>query len=388
MGCKPLSSLPAWLTTVIHSCKVNPMDPATLTTFLAPFLPYLLQLGNKAAETAAGKFGEDAWSKAKVVWNKLQPKVEAKAAAQEAVADVAESPEDEDYQAALRVQLKKLLENDAILTAALAQIMQRGASAPQTQITQNVKGDRNQVVGQVVGGTVFGNIQGNVIYGTTGSSADTPTAASKPAPPKTILILAANPKGTSPLRLDQEVRDIQRGLDRASHRDHFTLQQRWAVTAQDVRRALLDCQPQIVHFSGHGLGSVEPSDPQPTRKLTPVTDNPAEVEGLMLEDATGQPQLVSSQALADLFALFAGQIECVLLNACYSATQATAIAQHIPYVIGMKRAIGDQAAIEFAIGFYDAVLAGRSIEFAYKLGCNAIRMAGIPEHLTPVLKQK
>jgi hypothetical protein len=54
----------------------------------------------------------------------------------------------------------------------------------------------------------------------------------------------------------------------------------------------------------------------------------------------------------------------------------------------MKRAIGDRAAIKFAIGFYDAILAGESVEFAYKLGCNAIQIEGIPEYLTPVLKQR
>jgi hypothetical protein len=52
------------------------------------------------------------------------------------------------------------------------------------------------------------------------------------------------------------------------------------------------------------------------------------------------------------------------------------------------RSIGDRAAIEFSIGFYDALLAGRPVDFAHKLGCSAIQMAGIPEHLTPVLKQK
>jgi hypothetical protein len=52
------------------------------------------------------------------------------------------------------------------------------------------------------------------------------------------------------------------------------------------------------------------------------------------------------------------------------------------------RSVGDRAAIEFSIGFYDALLAGRPVDFAYKLGCSAIQMAGIPEHLTPVLKQK
>jgi len=78
----------------------------------------------------------------------------------------------------------------------------------------------------------------------------------------------------------------------------------------------------------------------------------------------------------------------VVLNACYSERQAEAIVKHIPHVIGMKKAIGDAAAIEFAVAFYDALGAGKSIEFAYKLACNAIQWAGIPEHLTPVLKLK
>lgn len=107
--------------------------------------------------------------------------------------------------------------------------------------------------------------------------------------------------------------------------------------------------------------------------------------GLVFEDETGNAKFVDGAALAGLFELFAEQVECVVLNGCYSEVQATAIAQHIPYVIGMSQAIGDKAAIEFAVGFYDALGAGRPIEFAYKLGCNAIRLAGIAEHLTPVL---
>ncbi len=44
--------------------------------------------------------------------------------------------------------------------------------------------------------------------------------------------------------------------------------------------------------------------------------------------------------------------------------------------------------IEFAVGFYDALGAGKTVEFAKKLGCNVIRMAGIAEHLIPVLIKK
>ncbi|MDF5724322.1 MAG: pentapeptide repeat-containing protein [Rhizonema sp. PD37] len=183
---------------------------------------------------------------------------------------------------------------------------------------------------------------------------------------KTILILASNPRTTPALRLDEEVREIDAGLQRAKKRELFDLKQRWAVRVQDLYQSLLDFKPQIVHFSGHGSGD----------------------DGLMLEDEAGSVRLVETVALAGLFELFASQIECVVLNACYSEVQAIAIAQHIPYVIGMKKDIGDQAAIKFATGFYSAIASGESVEFAYKLGCSLIQLVGIEEHLTPVLKKK
>lgn len=81
-------------------------------------------------------------------------------------------------------------------------------------------------------------------------------------------------------------------------------------------------------------------------------------------------------------------MNCVLLNGCYTEIQAKIIAEYIPYVIGMKRSITDKAALDFALGFYDALGSGRSIEFAYHLGCSAIQMAGLSEHLTPILYKK
>jgi hypothetical protein len=359
------------------------MEITTLTAVIAPFLPFLLKLDDKTPESAA-------FSKAQAIWEILGSKVSAKPTAQEAAIDLAKNPSDEDLQATLRVQLKKLLDQDAELSRSIEQILQTNnpPSNTGTKIMQNVTGNNNQVFGTVSGGNVFGNITGTVIIGQPANSAN-PISTADPTPQaiKTILVLAANPKGTDPLRLGEEMREIQTGLERSKHRDRFRIEQRWAVTPTDVRRALLDCQPQIVHFSGHGVGVQTPDDPDAARKLTVVTETMAAPEGLMFEDAIGQPQLVSSEAIANLFALFADQIECVVLNACYSATQAEAIAQHIPYVVGMNRSIGDRAAIEFSIGFYDALLADRPVDFAYKLGCSAIQMAGIPEHLTPVLKR-
>jgi hypothetical protein len=179
---------------------------------------------------------------------------------------------------------------------------------------------------------------------------------------KKILILTANPKNTDKLRLDEEVREIQAGLERAQKRDQFEIVTRWALRGDDLRRALLDHEPQIVHFSGHGGGK----------------------HGLALENNSGQMQLISTESLARLFKLFKDKIECVVFNACYSEAQAEAIHQHIDCVVGMNKAIGDRAAIEFAVGFYDALGAGKSYEVAYDFGCSAIDLEGISESATPV----
>ncbi|MEH2372150.1 hypothetical protein [Nostoc sp.] len=60
------------------------MDIALIVKFLAPCLPYLLNVGNKAVEGASHKVGEDVWNKAKAIWGKLDPKVEANADAKKA----------------------------------------------------------------------------------------------------------------------------------------------------------------------------------------------------------------------------------------------------------------------------------------------------------------
>ncbi|NEQ50353.1 MAG: TIR domain-containing protein [Leptolyngbya sp. SIO3F4] len=180
-----------------------------------------------------------------------------------------------------------------------------------------------------------------------------------------ILILGANPNGTTRLRLDKEVRDISDGLERARRRDEFELAQRWAVRPRDLQRAMLDEKPQIVHFSGHGEGEA----------------------GLYFEDNVGNAQLVTGEALAGLFRLFKAQLKCVVLNGCYSEAQAEAISEHIPHVIGMRDGVQDAAAIEFAVGFYDALGAGESVAFAFELGKSAMALSGAGDEDLPVLLQ-
>jgi pterin-4a-carbinolamine dehydratase len=183
---------------------------------------------------------------------------------------------------------------------------------------------------------------------------------------KNILFLAANPKETTRLRLQEEERETKEKL-RSQGYGKVPIYSSGATRPRDIQQAMLDSKPQIVHFSGHGIGE----------------------EGLVFEDMDGKTKLISSEALADLAKIFAERgLECIVLNACYSKFQAEAIVQHIPYVIGMSQAVGDRAAIEFSSGFYGAIGAGESIEFAYRLGCNAIALAGFSGHLIPILFEK
>ena len=181
-----------------------------------------------------------------------------------------------------------------------------------------------------------------------------------------ILFLSADPTNASRLRLGEELREIQEKLQLARLRDKFMLEQRMSVRSSDISQALLDIQPHIVHFSGHGTSRGE----------------------LCFENQMGEMHRIQPDALAALFEQFANQVKCVVLNACYSEMQANAIVKHIEYVVGMNQTIGDRAAIAFSIGFYQALGAGRTIEEAYKLGVAQIRLQGVPEHLTPVLNKK
>lgn len=230
-----------------------------------------------------------------------------------------------------------------------------GGDHPQSQsILSNVK---------VGGSMTVGSINQYYGFGTALQPAQ-PT----PTPPlkRTILFLASSPINAARLRLDVEMREIDNGLRLAQQRDRFVIEQRWAVRTDDLRRALLDLNPEIVHFCGHGAGA----------------------GGLVLENDAGQAKLASTEALARLFKLFTNPVRCVVLNACYSKVQADVICQHIDYVVGMSDAVSDAAAIKFAVGFYDALVRERSYEDAFDFGCNAIELENLPEELTPVLKKK
>ena len=169
---------------------------------------------------------------------------------------------------------------------------------------------------------------------------------------KKILLLAANPQGTEQLKLNQEIRLIEDALQEGNRREEFTVKPILEVCLDDLQKTIRREKPRIVHFCGHGEGG----------------------KGLVVATKSGEHQLLGTQAIAELFKLFAHQVESVVLNACYSEVQAAEINQHINFVVGTKNAIKDDAARFFSQGFYEALFDGESIERAFNFGCNRIQL--------------
>lgn len=178
-----------------------------------------------------------------------------------------------------------------------------------------------------------------------------------------VLFLAAEPADIKfRLKLGEEYRQIRSEIE-LDHR--FELIQEWSVRARDLQRALMKHEPDIVHFSGHG-----------------------NKKGILLEDDEGNTRVASKQALAELFSIFSKNIRVVFLNACYTEYHIEFFRRTIDFTIGMKTAVGDSAAIEFAAAFYRALAYGHSVEKAFKLATNLLALSKRPSRTPTLFKRR
>lgn len=120
---------------------------------LTPFLPYLLKVGEGLGTRAAQQMEDTGWDLASKLWGKLGTQVEARPSAKEAAADLAAQPTDEDAQAVLRVQIKKLLADAPHLQQELEALLQEAQGSGSTTVTAS--GDRSVAIGR--------NVQGSTI---------------------------------------------------------------------------------------------------------------------------------------------------------------------------------------------------------------------------------
>lgn len=167
-----------------------------------------------------------------------------------------------------------------------------------------------------------------------------------------ILFLASNPTDLARLRFDKEYRAIKEILERSKYGKNFQIQASLAVRIGDLQSLLLEFKPSIVHFSGHG---------NPTNEL-------------MFEDILGNGQPVAMPAVGKLFSYFQSHVQCIVLNTCYSKSQAEILSKYVDHVIGITDVIEDTLAIAFASSFYQALGFGKDVKTAFELGCLGIEL--------------
>jgi len=171
-----------------------------------------------------------------------------------------------------------------------------------------------------------------------------------------ILFLSANPLATGRILVDEEAREIAERLDEGPCREQFQLHKHAATTPGDLQKLLLKHQPHIVHFSGHG----------------------SKEHKLILSGPKGRGTKVDQAGLAKLFALYNRNLRLVLLNACFTSTQARSISEVVQYSIGTSRPIGDKVGVAFAGAFYLALGFGQSVREAFDSAIAELRLTKAP----------
>lgn len=179
----------------------------------------------------------------------------------------------------------------------------------------------------------------------------------------TVLFMAANPNGTTPLHLDEEVRAIQEKIRLSEYRDSILFESRWAVRSADILQAINETNPTIVHFSGHGDTNGD----------------------LALTNPDGSMKTVSKEAISMAISTASDTVRLVVFNACFSEYQAKSVVKNIETAIGMNDSINDDTAITFAAQLYSSIGFGHSLEKSFNQAISAIMLNGIPQENVPQL---
>jgi hypothetical protein len=201
-----------------------------------------------------------------------------------------------------------------------------------------------------------------------------------------ILFLAANPSGTTRLALDEECSAIEHELRMTTGRDDFDFRSKWTVSVDDMMRHFNELEPAVIHFSGHGGGSagikVSHHRRELQRDIASSANSPS--DGIQLEAAQHQPQYVSARALTQMISSAAPSACVIVLNACFTSTVADELRRVVDCVVGMRGAIGDDAARSFAVGFYRALGHHRSVGNAVAQARATLAAKQLPDEQLPV----
>ena len=151
-----------------------------------------------------------------------------------------------------------------------------------------------------------------------------------------ILFFGASPRGTAPLDLTGEFREIDEEVSRGAYREALTLILVPGTRPVDLFRKLNENQPQVIHFSSHGNADEIIIEAEVARTCDPLGmitrstgDRDMELAGLVAAEGAGQAQhpahAVSKSALVSVLrSCDNGNIRLIVLNACHTRSLAAA----------------------------------------------------------------
>ena len=160
--------------------------------------------------------------------------------------------------------------------------------------------------------------------------------------PLRILVVAANPKDSIKLALEQEHVLLRNRLRQNLEAANCELLFEWAARPLDLQLALKNNKPHVIHFAGHGNS-----------------------EGIWLEDDEGKSLPVSKEVLAILLDAGRPELRLVLLNACSSTQQLDKLREVVDYIIGTRAPVLDEVALSFTAHFYENVAVGDGVRDAF-----------------------
>jgi len=173
-----------------------------------------------------------------------------------------------------------------------------------------------------------------------------------------ILFVTAAPEGETPLQTGREQNAIMRAAA-----GHFQLIAILAASPADLVHQIAIHRPQVIHFAGHGTCK----------------------KGLVFERTSGESILLTRKALNQLLVAkeLMASVQLMVLNACWSISQAKVISAAGPDAVGMKRDVLDEVAVAFADSFYQT-LRSLSPAGACAAAIAAVHGMGLKEADSPV----
>ncbi|WP_338845368.1 tetratricopeptide repeat protein [Massilia sp. W12] len=204
-------------------------------------------------------------------------------------------------------------------------------------------------------------------------AADAPSARSLARGPLRVVLFSSMPEagheGVSRLKVEEEQARVQAALMPWIGKGLLHLEIPEDGRFASLQSVIKDFQPHVLFLSGHG-----------SFQHAPASD---EAHGVFyFEDEYGAPDPVRDQALAQ--AMIGSGVQAVVLSACESAKALASSdlaqglaqclsAQGVPFVIGMREAVLDDAGIPFAHTLCDAIARGERIDLAVQSARSAMQ---------------